>query len=377
MITAIICELNPLHRGHEYLINEAKKKGSVVLIMSGNFCQRGSSAVYQKYERAKAGVLCGADLVVELPFPWCSAGAADFARAGVFIAHSLGCDAIMFGSSCGDGDLLRRAGELFHSNDFDRLYREEETLSPGIGAAVLRERILYRLIGDDAKRLSEPNDILGVEYYRYAAAHVGIECCPVKRIEGEGVLSASELRLMLSSDHAADAREYIPERAHGSLDRFLPEKALYDTEQMIFRYKDFDPERFAEASGGVGYRIINAARSASDGEEMLALAATKKFTSARLRRAALYMSLEVTRENVKSTPAFTSVLAIGSGGRDILRGAANRAEITILTKPSASVDGIAAEQYAVQCRADRLYTMLGARRRPGEFFMTCTPYIQK
>ena len=94
-ICAVICEFNPLHEGHKFILAEAKRRAdAVVCIMSGNFVQRGGSAVRDKYERAKDAASAGADLVVELPFPWCSAPAEFFARAGVTIASALGADTL-------------------------------------------------------------------------------------------------------------------------------------------------------------------------------------------------------------------------------------------------------------------------------------------
>ena len=69
--------MNPIHNGHKYIIDQAKATGAdrVVCIMSGNTVQRGEFAVADKYLRAEALLKCGADLVVELPFPWCSGSA--------------------------------------------------------------------------------------------------------------------------------------------------------------------------------------------------------------------------------------------------------------------------------------------------------------
>ena len=88
-VTAIVCELNPLHNGHMHVM-KAAKGDAVVLVMSGNFTQRALSAAFHKYARAEAAVRSGADLVVELPFPYCSSGGEFFARAGVSIAERIG-----------------------------------------------------------------------------------------------------------------------------------------------------------------------------------------------------------------------------------------------------------------------------------------------
>ena len=98
-ITSVICEYNPFHLGHAYQLSEMKKRenAAVIAVMSGSFTQRGTPAILSKYERAKTALLCGADLVLELPFPFSSARADIFGASGVKILSSLGCvDEICF-----------------------------------------------------------------------------------------------------------------------------------------------------------------------------------------------------------------------------------------------------------------------------------------
>ena len=104
MVTGIICEFNPFHKGHQYLLRRAREHGAetVVCAMSGNFVQRGDFAVADKFARAEMAVRCGADLVLELPTPWAMAGAETFARGGVELLAKAGCDTLAFGSECGD-----------------------------------------------------------------------------------------------------------------------------------------------------------------------------------------------------------------------------------------------------------------------------------
>jgi predicted nucleotidyltransferase len=94
---AVICEFNPFHNGHKLLFERIRahftpKAVCIVCIMSGNFVQRGTLAVMSKYKRAEMATDCGADIVLELPFPWSASYAQSFARAGVSVAENLGKD---------------------------------------------------------------------------------------------------------------------------------------------------------------------------------------------------------------------------------------------------------------------------------------------
>ena len=97
-IAAIIAEYNPFHNGHEYMIQKVKKNTGadyIIAVMSGNFTQRSECAIYDKYKRTEAALRVGADLVLEIPFPWCSAGAEFFAFGAVSIGAAVGVGSLV------------------------------------------------------------------------------------------------------------------------------------------------------------------------------------------------------------------------------------------------------------------------------------------
>ena len=100
----VVCEFDPLHRGHEALLRRAGASGRpVVCAMSGNFTQRGGPACAEKFVRAEMAVRCGADLVAELPTPWAMATAEKFADGGVALLAKCGVTKLYFGSECSHG----------------------------------------------------------------------------------------------------------------------------------------------------------------------------------------------------------------------------------------------------------------------------------
>ena len=117
--TGIIAEFNPLHSGHKLLIDTAKKSGNTVaVVISGNFVQRGDVAIISKQQRAKFALLCGVDIVAELPVLWSMSTAQNFALGGVWQLYNLGCQKIVFGSECGDIDALINAADVLNSDGF-------------------------------------------------------------------------------------------------------------------------------------------------------------------------------------------------------------------------------------------------------------------
>ena len=112
----IIAEYNPFHNGHLYHLQETKKLGQadhVVVIMSGNFTQRGEPALYDKWTRAEMAVRNGVDLVIELPFVFACNNAEYFAMGAVRILNGLGCIShLSFGSESGELEGLLKVADL-------------------------------------------------------------------------------------------------------------------------------------------------------------------------------------------------------------------------------------------------------------------------
>ena len=116
MTVGIICEYNPLHLGHQKQIHKIREhfgaETVIVCAMSGNFVQRGAPAILEKTHRAKAAVLCGADLVLELPMTTSLSSAEGFAAGGVQILGKL-CDYLCFGAETADAEALMKAAQVY------------------------------------------------------------------------------------------------------------------------------------------------------------------------------------------------------------------------------------------------------------------------
>ena len=170
-IAAVICEFNPFHNGHAYLLSKIKAEGGrqIVCVMSGNVTQRGKLACADKYTRAEHAVKGGADMVAELPAEYACAPAEIFALGGVKIARLCGADELWFGSESGDMELLRAAARLTSPSNIPFQKRVKEILEEGVSYPVAMQRAA-REFADDAvaEVLASPNNMLGIEYVRAA-----------------------------------------------------------------------------------------------------------------------------------------------------------------------------------------------------------------
>ena len=224
---AIISEYNPFHNGHEYLINKAKEQfgndTAVIAIMSGNYMQRGELAIADKTVRARAAVDCGVNLVLEIPFPFSVSSAEFYAKSGVHIANSIGIvDHLVFGSECGDIDLLCTVAQNMLSDKYSCALNTalKSPSEKGIGYPTLCAKIYNEIFGDFKSTLTESNNTLALEYIK-ALIKSNSTITPVtfRRI-GAGYhdkidsshkyQSATALREIIS-DCIDSARKYMPD----------------------------------------------------------------------------------------------------------------------------------------------------------------------
>lgn len=167
-ITAIIAEYNPFHKGHQYHIEQARLKteaDAIVVVMSGNFVQRGCCAAADKYTRAQAALSCGADLVLELPVLYACASAEYFAGGAVTLLEKTGIIShLAFGCESASVDSLRTAAQILADEPPRFRQSLRRHLADGYSFPKARELALCELQPDMQPLLSQPNNILGIEY---------------------------------------------------------------------------------------------------------------------------------------------------------------------------------------------------------------------
>ena len=323
MAVAVICEFNPFHNGHKYLIDTVKRltHEPVLAVMSGSFVQRGEAAVCSKFERAETALKNGADLVVELPAAYAVSCAQRFAQGGVSIAKSFGdVDKLAFGCEADSLDDLKAAANALENPEVNS--RVTEKMSAGAYYPHAFESAVREVLGDEiADVLTSPNNILAVEYIR-ALRDSGIEPFSVKRtgvshdsdiIEGDFV-SASKLREML--------------RRGEPMSRFAPDvpKSITYPENLeraiLFKLRTMTAEDFGrlpEVSEGLEYRFANAVSEYNSLEEILFAVKTKRYTLARLRRIICCAALGISEELQLRKSEYARVLGFTDEGEKLLK----------------------------------------------------------
>ncbi len=397
----VICEFNPLHNGHVYLLSEARRlvgdDGCVICVMSGRSTQRGECAAIEPFARGRMAISGGADLVIELPFPWSSGSAEAFATAGVYILASLGVKHLMFGSECGDIGRLSQGASVVASDDFVQAYAA--LCKQGKGTAVAYTEALLALSEDTYDGFPASNDLLGLAYLAAIRA-LGTDMTPhtVKRL---GQDYRDELLTDIAFPSATSLRKLMTEAAcdpyslAAMLDGTMPEEALnvlieevrggraplsmaplYAYYHTYFRLHTADcHETTAELGGGLASHLHRCALAAETPEGFISSAATKQYTNARLRRGMLFAVTGVTEGDLKALPTYTQLLAANGRGRQYLsafRKASENGGIPIITKPADTPDG---RQKVLNQQLDALFTLCLPQPKEAGWLMKKAPYI--
>ena len=356
-ICGVVSEYNPFHKGHAHQIAEAKARlgedSAIVCCMSSDFVQRGDAAILPKHLRAKAAILGGADVVLELPAPFALRSAEGFAQSAVDILLGLGVlTDLSFGAEDADADLLKETASLLreHQTVQDTLLH----LKTGISYAAARERALFARVKEKAEILQKPNNILAIEYCKALIRRESdVKILPIERkgaghdqgAEGE-FASASHIRQLLRDGKTGEALPYLPESTAAILTEAMEEgQALVDQSRLenamlatLVRLTADDLAALPDANEGLDNRLLEAIRKGRSIEEICAQAKTKRYALSRIRRMVFCACLGITKEESITAPPYARVLAFSDKGREVLKAARKQATLPLITKPAHAFD---------------------------------------
>jgi len=326
-ITGIICEYNPLHLGHKKQFDIVKSiypDAGIVCLMSGNYVQRGAPAIVDKALRAQAAVLCGADLVLELPVTACLSSAEGFAGEGVRILGGF-CNRLCFGVESATKDSLLATANALLSPAFSERLRVE--LDKGVSFPAARQAAL-KLLGSEADTLSYPNDILATEYCKAIVSQkLPLEPVPIVRngnyhdthMDKENP-SATALRAHMGTDDSWI--DYIPPAAQGVFKNAVFHSLQAGERAILYRLRTMTDAEFKAlpyGSEGLWRKLMHNARKYATLEEILTATKSKRYTRTRLDRMVMCAFLGITQTDIDSPAPYARVLALNDTGREILK----------------------------------------------------------
>lgn len=349
----IITEYNPFHNGHLLHINKSKEKTNLtkcVVVMSGNFVQRGEPAIFDKFLRAKMALLNGADIVLELPIQFATSSAEFFALGAIDLLEKTGVvNKICFGSEKDDIEEIFEIAKLI-SNETEEFKKELRLqLSKGISFPKARQNTIEKILNKDINFLSLPNNILALEYLK-AIVKLNSKIKPfnIKReqasfhseeIFGE-IASATALRLALKENRIEDLKKCIPKNCFELIENYLPYKspALNDYSNIlnyILKFESFEKlQDIFEITEGLENRILKNLDFVLI-SDLIEKIKCKRYTYTKLQRVILNIILKKTKqENLKQMNTLNSyirILGFKKDASDIVSKICKNAKVPVIT----------------------------------------------
>lgn len=349
-ICAIICEYNPFHNGHKYLIERAKELSgcdAVLCLMSGNFTQRGEAAILPKFVRAEHAVKGGADCVIQLPAAFSVAPAEIFAQGAISILKSIpAVTHLAFGSEVADESAIDKASQIFYGAGENSGAELEAIIGKHMSGGQSYKRSLALALGElgaENTLITSPNGILATEYAR-AIKKLGadIKILPVQRVGGgygdselkENFSSASAIRANLSSVNIADN---VPDYVAKSLEK-ISLNGVKERADCLIRYAlaTADKENMRRIFGcteGLENKLKADAEFAAD--EIVERATNKRYTSSRIRRILISNMLGLYADDAKKYIAegtYIKPLAVRESRKDEIFAELAKSSLPVIIK---------------------------------------------
>ena len=419
-ITSIISEYNPFHEGHKYHMENAKKitnSDYAIVIMSGNFTQRGTPAIINKYARTKQALLNGADLVLELPVCFATASAEGFAFGAVSVLDKLNvADSLVFGSECGDIECIKNIADYLVSEPFEYKERLQLYLKQGLSFPKARANALHEVLPNiDKALMSSSNNILGIEYCR-ALKHFNSSIQPMTIARKDNLYNDTDLAETGKLSSATAIRKTLLDASFKSasytqnnfysqvlsenstifqaLTSHMPENSLDILKEhwgscapisskdfsLLLKYKLLSETReslvqYLDVTSDLADRIYNNLNFYTDFDSFCDLLKTKELTYTRIARSLIHILLDIkkdTYEHVKDVGygQYTRILGFRKEASSLLHEIKKSSSIPLISKLSDFIkisDATALSLLKKDIQAAHIYESVVANKFGQEF----------
>lgn len=361
-IVGLITEYNPFHNGHKYHLDKALKQTGAdyaIVVMSGDFVQRGSPAIMPKHLRTQIALEAGADVVIELPVLYATGSAELFAMGAVSLLHSLNCvDTICFGTEAGGVVALEQIAHILCEEPIEYKSALQKYLKEGNAFPLARQKALIGIIGNNSLSsiLESPNNILGIEYIK-ALYRLKSKITPVAIQREESHYHDTELKTVYSS--ATAIRKVFSQTedissAVETLKQQMPPKAI---PLLIENFQKRFPIYADDFSLLLKYRLLTETKTSllnyMDINETLANRIyknrnhfisfgqfceeikTRDITYTRVSRALLHILLQIKKED-NPLPSYAHILGFRKDSSALLSVLKQKSSIPLITKLSSA-----------------------------------------
>lgn len=380
--TAIIAEFNPFHNGHKYLFDQAKQITNadyLIVVMSGDFVQRGEPAIMDKYIRSEIALQAGADLVLELPISYATASAEFFAYGGVKLLNSLGCvDYVCFGSESGDLTDIQKAASILTIEPDDFKEALTEAIKAGCSYPAARKLAMATYFSDTAF-LDSPNNILALEYCKaLLTLNSTIKPITIKRAgsdyheeslsTNETFVSATALRSTITKEDFTAFSDYMPTYGAALLQMHFQKRypiTLSDFDAML-QYKlmmENDFTKYVDVTTDLHDKICKLRSQYKDAVSFISLLKSKDLTYTRISRVLCHILLDIKKSTFNSIKeqdiqTYAYMLALNSNATALTSTIKETSKLMLISSPAKAeqtLTSTALIQFQLDVTASHLY----------------------
>ena len=376
-VCAIIAEYNPFHNGHLYQIERTKQLVDydfLIVLMSGNFTQRGDAAILDKFKRSKIAKNYGADLVIELPAVYSVSSAQHFACAAINIIENLNIVThLSFGSEIEDASLLKKAADILASNDSAFHNSLKSWLDTGLSYKASLNKALNGRLKENIN-LANSNTVLALQYLRALNLKKSkIEPVIIKRIANaysdcslkERVSSASSIRRAKLCGE--DFKRCVPKLTYDFLFQSKCVSLNDFTATIMTGLLKLGPEgisKLFEVNEGLQNRIFNSLKDSSSAEQLIDQITSKRYAKGTISRIMIYSMLDITKDLMNELissgyPSYARILQIKESGLALLKLMSKTSSIKIIAnaKEEKALGNTLQKVFALDKLATNIYSV--------------------
>ncbi|MEE0699080.1 MAG: nucleotidyltransferase [Bacilli bacterium] len=330
----VIAEYNPFHNGHLYHLKKVKemfKDATLILVLIGNFTQRGDVSVINKWDKTRLALNYGFDLVAELPFLYATSMASIYARDAIEILNTLNCDYLVFGSETNDVELLKKLALITKDNDEYqdkvRTFLKEGNNYPKACSLALNDV--------SGVMIDKPNDVLALEYVRSIInTNSKIKPVSIKRTN-----DYHETNVTGNVASATSIRKNMDNK--GIISKVMPKDALELCKNIslndYFKYLKYQVitsdslNNIMDVNEGIDNKIRKEILKVNTTNELILKLKSKRYAYNRIKRMLLHVLCN-TKKEADLSLKYIRILGLNDKGKTVLKEAQKEACVPIITK---------------------------------------------
>ena len=376
----VVVEYNPFHNGHFYHISQSKSKSNadvVIAVMSGHFLQRGEPALVDKWQRTKMALNNGVDIVIELPYVFCTGHATLFAEGAMQLLEAIGCTNFAFGSEEGSIQPFLNTYSILkkHEEHYNALIKQYVTTGISYPQSLYKAyEELRQIDGNQTIDLAQPNNILGYHYIEAAKRlNLSIEPMTIPRIQAgfhddintdSTIASATGIRKAIFEQKSlGEVKQFVPAESYILLENWQRQYNAFIQWETFWPYLRFSilrntPEqltRFADVSEGIEFALVKAAKKSDSFSQFMNQIKSKRYTWTRLQRMVTHIYTGITKEQLhqSTTPSYIRLLGMTKKGQAYLSEHKKQFLLPLISRVAATNDPM----LQLDIRATDLYAL--------------------